>query len=61
MGIETFHALRGLLKADGKSTGIGDEGGFAPDLASNEEAVELILRAIEAAGYRPRRRHRDLP
>ena len=53
MGIETFHALRGLLKADGKSTGIGDEGGFAPDLASNEEAVELILRAIEAAGYRP--------
>ena len=53
MGIETFHALRGLLKANGKSTGIGDEGGFAPDLASNEEAVELILRAIEAAGYRP--------
>ena len=53
MGIETFHALRGLLKAAGKSTGIGDEGGFAPDLASNEEAVELILRAIEAAGYRP--------
>ena len=53
MGIETFHALRALLKADGKSTGIGDEGGFAPDLASNEEAVELILRAIEAAGYRP--------
>ncbi|MXZ72073.1 MAG: phosphopyruvate hydratase [Acidobacteria bacterium] len=53
MGIETFHALRALLKTDGKSTGIGDEGGFAPDLASNEEAVELILRAIEAAGYRP--------
>ena len=53
MGIETFHALRALLKAAGKSTGIGDEGGFAPDLASNEEAVELILRAIEAAGYRP--------
>ena len=53
MGIETFHALRGLLKANGKSTGIGDEGGFAPDLASNEEAVELILGAIEAAGYRP--------
>ena len=53
MGIETFHALRALLKADGKSTGIGDEGGFAPDLASNEEAIEWILRAIEAAGYRP--------
>ncbi len=53
MGIETFHALRALLKADGKSTGIGDEGGFAPDLASNEEAIEWILRAIEAAGYHP--------
>ena len=53
IGIETFHALRALLKAEGKSTGIGDEGGFAPDLASNEEAIEWILRAIEAAGYRP--------
>ena len=53
MGIETFHALRALLKAQGKSTGIGDEGGFAPDLATNEEAVDLILAAIEKAGYRP--------
>ena len=53
MGVETFHALRGLLRARGKSTGIGDEGGFAPDLASNEEAVALILEAIEKAGYRP--------
>ena len=53
MGIEAFHALRALLKERGKSTGIGDEGGFAPDLATNEEAVELILEAIEAAGYRP--------
>ena len=53
MGIETFHALRALLRAQGKSTGIGDEGGFAPDLATNEEAVELILMAIEKAGYRP--------
>ncbi len=53
MGVETFHVLRGLLKARGKSTGIGDEGGFAPDLASNEEAVALILEAIEQAGYRP--------
>ena len=53
MGVETFHALRGLLKARGKSTGIGDEGGFAPDLAGNEEAVALILEAIERAGYRP--------
>ena len=53
IGVETFHALRRLLRERGKSTGIGDEGGFAPDLASNEEAVELILAAIEAAGYRP--------
>ena len=53
MGVETFHALRRLLKARGKSTGIGDEGGFAPDLAGNEEAVALILEAIEQAGYRP--------
>ena len=53
MGIEAFHALQALLKSRGKSTGIGDEGGFAPDLASNEEAVELILEAIEKAGYRP--------
>ena len=53
MGIEAFHALRALLKDQGKSTGIGDEGGFAPDLATNEEAVELILAAIEKAGYRP--------
>ena len=53
MGIETFHALREFLKTKGKSTGIGDEGGFAPDLASNEEAVEFILAAIVKAGYRP--------
>lgn len=53
MGIETFHALRGLLRERGKSTGIGDEGGFAPDLSGNEEAVELILEAIDKAGYRP--------
>ena len=53
MGLETFHALQALLKSQGKSTGIGDEGGFAPDLADNKEAVELILSAIERAGYRP--------
>ena len=53
MGIETFHALRDLLHAEGKSTGVGDEGGFAPDLGENEDAVEFILRAIEKAGYRP--------
>ncbi|PKL76555.1 MAG: phosphopyruvate hydratase [Candidatus Melainabacteria bacterium HGW-Melainabacteria-1] len=53
MGAETFHSLKQLLKQSGYSTGIGDEGGFAPDLRSNEEAVELILKAIEQAGYRP--------
>ena len=53
MGIETFHALRSLLQKQSKSTGIGDEGGFAPDLASNEEVVALIITAIEQAGYTP--------
>jgi enolase len=52
-GAEIFHALRGLLDEAGFSTAVGDEGGFAPDLASNREAVELLLRAIERAGYRP--------
>ena len=53
MGIETFHALRGVLHTKGYNTGVGDEGGFAPDLKSNEEAVEVILEAITKAGYRP--------
>jgi len=53
MGEETFHALKRLLTEQGLSTGIGDEGGFAPELESNEQAVELILKAIETAGYRP--------
>jgi enolase len=53
MGIETFHALKGVLKGRGYSTAVGDEGGFAPDLKSNEEAVELILEAITKAGYKP--------
>ena len=53
MGIETFHALKALLKSQGKSTGIGDEGGFAPDLTDNRDAIELVLAAIEDAGYRP--------
>ena len=53
MGVETFHALKDLLHAEGKTTGVGDEGGFAPDLGENEDAVEFILRAIEKAGYRP--------
>jgi enolase len=52
-GTETYHALRGLLHGGGLSTGLGDEGGFAPSLPSNEEALKLLLRAIEAAGYQP--------
>jgi enolase len=54
-GTETFHALRGLLKARGLATGVGDEGGFAPSLSSNREAVELVLEAIHRAGYTPGR------
>ncbi|MDJ0508566.1 MAG: phosphopyruvate hydratase [Crocosphaera sp.] len=53
MGAETFHTLKGLLKEKGLSTGIGDEGGFAPNLKSNEDAMEFIIQAIEAAGYKP--------
>ena len=53
MGAETFHALKKLLKAKGLATSVGDEGGFAPDLASNEAALKFILEAIEAAGYVP--------
>ena len=50
-GTEIFHALRGLLKARGLATGVGDEGGFAPSLKSNREAVELVLEAVQKAGY----------
>ena len=53
MGEETFHTLKDILKTKGYYTGIGDEGGFAPDLRSNEEAVEVILEAIQKAGYEP--------
>lgn len=53
MGMETFHELRGILKKKGYSTGVGDEGGFAPDLKSNEEAIEIILEATVAAGFKP--------
>jgi enolase len=52
-GAEVFHALRRLLRDRGLSTGVGDEGGFAPDLAGTEAALEILLRAIEAGGYRP--------
>jgi enolase len=53
MGVEVFHHLKNVLSDLGKNTAVGDEGGFAPDLGSNEEAIELVLRAIEEAGYRP--------
>lgn len=53
MGSEIFHNLKKVLKGKGYSTNVGDEGGFAPDLKSNEEAVEVILQAIENAGYKP--------
>jgi enolase 1/2/3 len=52
MGVETFHTLRRLLKDKGLSTGIGDEGGFAPALGGNEAALDFLMRAIERAGYR---------
>ncbi len=50
---EVFHALAALLKAEGLATSVGDEGGFAPNLASDEEAIQYILKAIENAGYEP--------
>ena len=52
-GSEVYHSLKGVLKSSGYSTGVGDEGGFAPTLKSNSEALELILQAIEKVGYRP--------
>jgi len=52
MGTEIFHALKAVLKSQGHSTNVGDEGGFAPNLGSNEEAIEVVLQAIEKAGYR---------
>jgi enolase len=53
MGAETFHALKKVLKSRGYSTAVGDEGGFAPNLKSNEEAIEVILEACDKAGYKP--------
>jgi enolase len=53
MGAETFHCLKAILKKQGLNTAVGDEGGFAPDLESNEAAIVFIMNAIQAAGYRP--------
>lgn len=52
MGAEVFHHLKTVLKKKGYSTNVGDEGGFAPNIKSNEEAIETVLTAIEAAGYK---------
>src|ERR1700732_4220583 len=53
VGAEVFHALRKQLKDAGHNTNVGDEGGFAPNLASTDEALKFVMKAIEAAGYRP--------
>ena len=53
MGTEVFHNLKAVLKAKGMNTAVGDEGGFAPDLTTNEEAIQVIIEAIEKAGYKP--------
>ncbi len=53
MGTEVFHALKDVLRKKGHSTNVGDEGGFAPNLKSNDEAIEVVIEAIEKAGYRP--------
>ncbi len=53
MGIEIFHHLKSVLKKKGYSTNVGDEGGFAPNIKSNEEAIEIVIKAIEVAGYKP--------
>ena len=53
MGVEIFHSLKAVLKKKGYSTNVGDEGGFAPNIKSNKEAVEIVLKSIENAGYRP--------
>ncbi len=53
MGAEVFHNLKAVLKSQGYSTNVGDEGGFAPNLKSNEEAIEVVVKAIEKAGYKP--------
>ena len=61
MGTEVFHALKATLKERGLGTTVGDEGGFAPDLESNEAALEVLVEGIEAAGYEPGRRTPSSP
>ncbi|MBC7238368.1 MAG: phosphopyruvate hydratase, partial [Chloroflexi bacterium] len=53
IGVEVYHALKDLLRSKGLATGVGDEGGFAPDIATPEEALQLLVEAIEKAGYEP--------
>ena len=53
MGVEVFHHLKKVLKDAGLSTNVGDEGGFAPNIKSNEDAIKIVLKAIESAGYKP--------
>ncbi|WP_247232698.1 phosphopyruvate hydratase [Telluribacter sp. SYSU D00476] len=53
MGVEVFHNLKKVLKSKGYSTNVGDEGGFAPNIKSNEEAIEIVIQSIEKAGYKP--------
>ncbi len=53
MGAEVFHNLKSVLKGKGMNTAVGDEGGFAPNLSTNEEAIQVIIEAIEKAGYKP--------
>ena len=57
-GTETYHVLKRVLHDRGLSTAVGDEGGFAPNLATNEDAIRILVEAIEAAGFTPGRRHR---
>jgi len=58
---EVFHTLKGVLRKRGYNTAVGDEGGFAPSVKSNVEAIELILEAIQQAGYKTWRRNRHCP
>ena len=55
-GVEVFHTLKGVLKKRGYNTAVGDEGGFAPSVKSNVEAIEVVLEAIQQAGYKPEKK-----